>query len=180
VRSSPSGDPILTLHDILASIRLRDEDRLHLADKLARWVLQYYDTPWLRGLGAREIRFFTRHEDDTNYANWTPYISASFTRTLPECRKSNNELCALGSVLLQLGLNKLPDNFPDIDSEQNIKIAFHYLPRTLGMRYTRIVEKLLSEGAKGDRMEGEQIDSLTREITSKVDKILGFYQNKSE
>jgi len=180
----PPRNPILTLHDILEShsqkqkpectIELRNEDRLRLAGTLTRWALQYYDTPWPRVLDTREIRFFTRHENDPNYANWTPYISASFTRTSPERPKYNSELCALGLVLLQLGLKKRPDYFPDNDWEQISKIASQSLPSTLGIKYTRIVEKLLIEGAKGDRMEEEQIDGLERDIRSKIDWILGF------
>ena len=176
--------PILTLHDILEShsqnqrpertIELRNEDRLRLANTLARWALQYYHTPWPRVLDTREIRFFTRHENDLNYANWTPYISASFTGASPERPKYNSELCALGSVLLQLGLKKRPDYFPDNDWEKIIKIASQSLPSTLGIKYTRIVEKLLIEGAKRDRMEGEQIDGLEHDIRSKIDWILGF------
>ena len=179
--SPPTYKPILTLRDILASdsqegntIILRDEDRLYLADKLVRWALQHYDTPWLHCLDTHEIRFFTRHENDPNYANWTPYISASFTRTPPGCRRYNDELRALGSVLLQLGLNKVPDYFPDNDWAQIIKIASHDLPSTLGMRYTRIVQKLLLEGAKGDRMEWERINDLESEAISIIQKTLGF------
>ena len=175
----PSYNPIPTLHDILVSCsqegnitELLGEDRLRLAKKLAHWVLEYYGTPWLHSLDTQEIRFFTQHENDSSCANWTPYISASFMRTSSERRKYNNELYALGSVLLQLGLDKLPDYSLDNNWAQIIDIASHCLPSTLGWNYTRIVKKLLTEGAKGDRMEGEQIDDLAREIRLEIDKVL--------
>jgi len=179
--NSPTYNPILTLRDILTSdsqegntIKLQDEDRLLLADKFVYWVTQYYDTPWLRDLDTHKIRFFTRYENDPKYANWTPYISASLRSTSLEPRKYNNELRALGLVLLQLGLNKLPDYFPDNDWAQIIEIASCDLPSTLGARYTHIVKKLLTEGGEGDRRGGKQIDDLAHEIRQRLAGVLHF------
>ncbi|RPA89070.1 hypothetical protein L873DRAFT_1849487 [Choiromyces venosus 120613-1] len=178
----PMLQPILTLREILvshskgeSSIKLWDKDRFLLAAKLGQWVLQHHDTPWLRDLDASEIRFFTRYESDSNYANWTPCLSTSFKRLSLAYGQRNKELYALGLVLLELGLKKSLAYVPG-DEAGVLRVASRDLLTSLGRRYRAIVEKLLKEGKSGDSIDEKLINGLENDIKFIEEKALDFFQ----
>jgi len=176
----PNLQPIVTLRELLefhsrrhSRIKLVERDRFLLAAKLARWVLQYYGTPWLRDLNACEIRFFTRYESDLtcNYADWTPYISTTFNRPPPE---HNKGLYNLGLVLLELGLKEPLVGTYDLRNNAP-KVALRRLSASLGRSYTEVVDKLLSEGKGADPIEEELIKYLEKKINSIEEKALEVF-----
>lgn len=179
--SNPSNlRPIVTLRELLeshsqgeSSVELVERDRLLLAAGLAQWVLQHYGTPWLHDLNSREIRFFTRYESDLtrNYANWTPYISATFNRPPHE---QSNGLYNLGLVLLELGL-KEPLMY-DLRSKAKVpKVALRQLLTDIGRSYREVVDKLLSEGGSGDPIEEKLRKDLEGRIKSLKERALEFF-----
>jgi len=176
----PKLRPVVTLRELLEShsqkescIKLVERDRFLLAAKLARWVLQHYGTPWLRGLNTCEIRFFTRYEPDLtcNYANWTPYISTTFNRSPPE---HDGGLYNLGLVLLELGLKEPLTGAYDLRNSVP-KAALRRLLVSLGRSYTEVVEKLLSERRGADSIEEKLIKDLEQKINLIEEKALKVF-----
>jgi len=144
-KPSASTNSVVSLDHLISTKELYNQDRYQIAANLAKSVLLFYSSPWVRDLTLETIQFLDKAVESAS--PWTPHIPVKFSSDYHQFGARNREVYALGLILLQLGQGQRLCSTTGEEEEEEEEVlltnALRGAGKRVGRRYKKVVENCL-------------------------------------